>query len=203
MSEQQTNHTPRELISWVNTRITGILSMPEGGAQRALLARLRRGVGKAPGELPELWGVLFEDFPAEWMSGSGQATRSEWAAYIALTLFAMHQQSKDPKTAPMHRKGQSLGRALNRLAGDDHEEKERILRRFRQLAAAADIRGAAYHLRGLVQLLRGADIPLDYAALAWDLYQYQDIERMADVRLRWAQDFYRFNMEENGKEEQA
>lgn len=198
-----TSDTNLTLNSWVNTRITGILSMPEGSTQRALLARLRRGVGKAPGELPELWGVLFEDFPAKWMSVSGQATRSEWAAYIALTLFALHQQSKDPKTTPMHRKGQSLGRALNRLAGGDDEEKERILRRFRQLAAAADIRGAAYHLRGLVQLLRGADIPLDYAALAWDLYQYQDIERMADVRLRWAQDFYRFNMEENGKEEQA
>ena len=133
-----TSDTNLTLNSWINTRITGILSMPEGSAQRALLARLRRGVGKAPGELPELWGVLFEGFPDKWMSGSGQATRSEWAAYIALTLFALHQQSKDPKTAPMHRKGQSLGRALNRLAGGDDEEKERILRRFRQLAAAAE-----------------------------------------------------------------
>ena len=49
-----TSDTNLTLNSWVNTRITGILSMPEGSAQRALLARLRRGVGKAPGELPEL-----------------------------------------------------------------------------------------------------------------------------------------------------
>lgn len=199
MSEQQAKLTPRDLTIWVNNRITRILSMPEGGAQRALLAQLRRGAGKTPGELPELWGVLFEDFPEEWMSAYGAANRFEWAAYIALTLFGLHQQSKNPQTAPMFQRGQTLGRALNRLAGGDEDEKERILRRFKQMATATDIQGAAYHLRGLVQLLRGADIPLDYAALAWDLYQYQNIEHAAAVRLRWAQDFYRTNHEE-GKE---
>ena len=185
-----------QLAAYVEERIDRILSMPEGGPQRALLAELRRGVGKAPGELPALWGILLEDFKDEWMSDRGGASREEWAAYIALTLFALHQQSRNTRALPMHRRGQTLGRALRRMAGEDTDAQERILRRFRQLASAADIRGAAYHLRGLVQLLRAADIPMDYAALARDLYQYQSPEGMADVRLRWAQDFFRMTKDE-------
>lgn len=196
MITEQAKVHPHDLLPWVNTRITRILSMPEGGAQRALLAELRRGVGKAPGELPALWGVLFEGFPAEWMSRHGDASRFEWAAYVALTLFALHQQSKDVKTAPMHQRGLTLGQALNRLAGGDEDTKGRILLRFKQLATATDIKGVAYHLRSFVQLLRSAGIPLDYAAIAWDLYQYQDINKMSTVRLRWAQDFYRVNKNE-------
>lgn len=185
-----------QLAAYVEERIDRILSMPEGGPQRALLAELRRGVGKAPGELPALWGILLEDFKDEWMSDRGGASREEWAAYIALTLFALHQQSRNTRSLPMHRRGQTLGRALRRMAGEDTDAQERILRRFRQLASAADIRGAAYHLRGLVQLLRAADIPMDYAALTRDLYQYQSPEGMADVRLRWAQDFFRMTKDE-------
>ena len=185
-----------QLAAYVEQRIDHILSMPEGGPQRALLAELRRGVGKAPGELPALWGILLEDFPEEWMSDRGGASREEWAAYIALTLFALHQQSRNTRSLPMHRRGQTLGRALRRMAGEDTDAQERILRRFRQLSSAADIRGAAYHLRGLVQLLRAADIPMDYAALARDLYQYQFPEGAADVRLRWAQDFFRMTKDE-------
>ena len=191
-----------KLSGWVERRITRILAMPEGGAQRALLAELRRGVGKAPGELPQLWGVLFEEFPEEWLSERDGASRYEWAAYLALTLFALHQQSRDPKTDPMHKVGQSLGRALSCLAGGDEDARERILRRFQQMATATDIKGAAYHLRGLVQLLRAADIPLDYASLAWDLYQYQSSGSVAAVRLRWAENFYRMNRDETGKEEE-
>ncbi len=198
-----TSDTNRTLSGWTERRIMRILAMPEGGAQRALLAELRRGVGKVPGELPQLWGVLSEDFPEEWLSERDGASRYEWAAYIALTLFALHQQSRDPKAAPMHKAAQPLGRALSRLAGGDEDARERILRRFQQMATATDIKGAAYHLRGLVQLLRAADIPLDYASLAWDLYQYQSSSSVAAVRLRWAQDFYRVNREENGKEEET
>ena len=40
---------------------------------RADMANLRRSIGKKPGELPELWGLLFRDFPEELMSVPGGA----------------------------------------------------------------------------------------------------------------------------------
>lgn len=186
-----------QLAGYVDRRISRILSMPAPGPQKALLANLRRGAGKAPGELPALWGELLEDFPEEWMNSRGAPSRAEWAAYIALTLFAVHQQGNDPAASPMHCAGCPLGRAVRRLVpADDVDAETRILRRFEQMATAVEIQGVSQHLRGIVQLLRAGGIPLDYAALAHDLYQYQFPEAVAGVRLRWAQDFYRRPLED-------
>lgn len=186
-----------QLAGYVDRRIRRILSMSTPGPQKALLANLRRGVGKTPGELPALWGVLLEDFPEEWMNSRGAPSRAEWAAYIALTLFAVHQQGSDTVDSPMHCTGCSLGRAVRRLVpADDVDAESRILRRFKQMATAVEIQGVSQHLRGIVKLLRADGIQLDYAALAHDLYQYQFPEAVAGVRLRWAQDFYRRPLED-------
>ena len=40
----------------------------EGPWSRAMLAKLRRGIGKQPGELPELFEILFMDMPEELMA---------------------------------------------------------------------------------------------------------------------------------------
>ena len=131
------------------------------------------------------------------MNSRGAPSRAEWAAYIALTLFAVHQQGNDPAVSPMHCAGCPLGRAVRRLVpADDVDAEIRILRRFEQMATAVEIQGVSQHLRGIVQLLRAGGIPLDYAALAHDLYQYQFPEAVAGVRLRWAQDFYRQPLED-------
>ena len=48
-----------------------------------------------------------------------------------------------------------------------------------------------HYLRGLIQLLRAEGIPLDYPALAYDLYRYQTPGGAQKARLLWGQDFYR------------
>ena len=97
---------------------------------------------------------------------------------------------------PAHRP-QEVGRAVGRLVpAADVDAETRIRRRVEQMATAVEIQGVSQHLRGIVQLLRAGGIPLDYAALAHDLYQYQFPEAVAGVRLRWAQDFYRRPLED-------
>ena len=186
-----------QLAVYVDRRISRILSMPAPGPQKALLANLRRAAGTPPGAPPPSGGVLLAHVPDAWMRRRGAPSRAEWAAYIALTLFAVHQQGNDPAASPMHCTGCSLGRAVRRLVpADDVDAETRILRRFEQMATAVEIQGVSQHLRGIVQLLRAGGIPLDYAALAHDLYQYQFPEAVAGVRLRWAQDFYRRPLED-------
>ena len=53
---------------------------------RAQLAQLRRGIGRRPGDMPELWGILFKDMPQELMAQYGEPTYAEWATYPALTM---------------------------------------------------------------------------------------------------------------------
>lgn len=157
---------------------------------RAVLARLRRGVGKRLGDLPDLveFVVDTQDVPgAEVDDGPSQA---EVAAYTALTLYAVHQQSRTD--AGMHVSGRPLGRALGRLQTGNKEKDSAVIRRFQAFATAADLRELSTHLRGLVTQLRAKEIGFDYQQLAEDLVGYQEgPESVARVRLRWGRDFFR------------
>ena len=182
--------------------------------RRAELAKLRRGIGHAPGDLPELWGSFLLEMP-ESFQGRSAPSAAEWAVYLALTLYAVHQQGNDQ---PMNRPGpgNTLGRAVRQLAerntpaGQDWTEAS-VLRRFNALATAEEINEISHHLRGMIQLLSAAKdggIPLDYPQLAADLYELQCTDPRyaqipANVRLRWGQDLYRDSKpapEENEKE---
>jgi len=195
-----TESKPATAVSLFDT-VQGVVSRRIDGLQRgycanhsaevAALARLRRGLGKQPGELldilefttaPELVGNWRDDKPS----------RAEIAAHHCLTLFAMHQQSQ---SQPMHRSGHRLGKALRRLVGSDQLKPENpVVRRFAMLGTADTLDEVVHHLRGLVQLLRAntTPIPLDYGLLAKDLLAWQYPSGPARVRLRWGRDFYTF-----------
>ena len=192
-------------------RLHWLWALPDN-QRRAELAKLRRGVGHAPGDLPELWGSLLRGMPEDFQGRSGPS-HAEWAVYLALTLYAVHQQGNDQ---PMNRPGNTLGRAVRQLAernttaGQDWTEAS-VLRRFNALATAEEITEISHHLRGMIQLLSAAKdggIPLDYPQLAADLYELQCTDPRytqlpANVRLRWGQDLYRDSKpasEENEKE---
>ena len=185
------------------------LSQDNAAAARGDLANLRHGVGRFPGELPSLWGMLFAGLPEEMLGRYGEPSKEEWAIYSAMTLYALHQQGRDPRNDSVLSKGKdvSLGRAAARLAaklGGDTASRERVGRRFYQVALAPDIAAMAYYLRGFIQILRAEGVDLDYPMLAKDLYQYQFNEGPRAVRLRWGQDFYAIEKqdeEEKGKEE--
>ena len=169
--------------------------------RRAELAKLRRGIGHAPGELPELWGCFLLGMP-ESFQGRSAPSAAEWAVYLALTLYALHQQGEE--NISMNEKGCTLGRAVRLLAqnsaaaAQDWTESS-VLRRFNALATAEEITEISHHLRGMIRLLSAAKdggIPLDYPQLAADLYELQCTDPRyaqipANVRLRWGQDLYR------------
>ena len=204
-----TGSSARELVERdTQKRLFRLYNLPEH-PQKAALANLRRGVGRVPGDLPELWGEFLLDFPQELESKTGTPTRAEWAVSLALTLYALHQQGRDVRREPMHREDQSLGRAVRRLVkpGEDPQDAA-VLRRFQALTSAASMREVSQHLRGIIQILRSEGIALDYVRLAADLYDLQFPEASQRVRLRWGQDYYRTpadaeelkNQEEEGKQ---
>lgn len=166
------------------------------GSGKAMLAEIRRGTGKVPGELPSTWGILFQGMPEEMYSINGEPSRAEWAIYTALTLYALHQQGNDPSQKNMNEKNMGLGTAVSMLCKNaegryTEEDRERITRRFLPLATAKSMPELSHHLRGMVQLLKSKGIPLDYPALAVDIYRYQFEETANQVRLQWGQDYYR------------
>ncbi|MFR8086899.1 MAG: type I-E CRISPR-associated protein Cse2/CasB [Lachnospirales bacterium] len=186
---------------FVRQRIEWLERIPEP-QQKAMLANLRRGIGRSPGDMPELWGVFLQDMPPEMQQERGDATREEWAIYLALTLYALHQQGYSiSKNENMNQEGVSLGNAVGQLIKPEEDPVENsVLRRFNALATASDIRECAHHLRGMVQLLRANTIPLDYPKLAQDLYVLQFKDSAPNVRLHWGQDYYRVFQSKEKKE---
>ena len=186
----------QDVRTYTEQRLRRLQTLPDN-QRRAELAKLRRGVGHRPGELPALWGSFLLGMP-EGFQGKNGPSHAEWAVYLALTLYAVHQQGND---RPMNCPGNTLGRAVRQLAernaGKDWEESS-VLRRF------------SHHLRGMVQLLSAAKdgaIPLDYPQLAVDLYGLQCTDPRytqipANVRLRWGQDLYRETKNASSEEEE-
>ena len=174
----------------VRQKIKQLQDLPEH-PRKAALANLRRGVGRVPGDLPELWGSFLLGMPQELQSTGGEPTRAEWSIYLALTLYAMHQQGNELPEKSMNKEGVKFGSAVHRLVDpEDQPEKNGVFRRFNALATASSIQEVSQHLRGMIQLLRANDIPLDYPQLAADLYNLQFPDSSARVRLRWGQEYY-------------
>jgi hypothetical protein len=57
---------------------------------KAALAALRRGIGKKPGDIPELLGYVLPTY--EIVPNHDLETMVEQAVYTVLTLYAFHQQ---------------------------------------------------------------------------------------------------------------
>lgn len=177
------DETAREVGSTVDRRIRRLQSLSEH-PRRAVLANLRRGVGRAPGELPELWGSFLADMPEEFFGRGGAPSEAEWAVYLALTLYALHQQGQ---TRPMCVQEEGLGRAVRRLSADPEDG---VYRRFCALVTAGGMEEISHHLRGLIQLLRDKSLPLDYPQLARDLYRLQFPQSAPGVKLQWGQEYF-------------
>ena len=178
----------QQVASTVTGQINRLQRLPEH-PRKAALANLRRGVGHLPGELPELWGSFLQDMPQEFFSRSGEPTAAEWAVYLALTLYAMHQQGHE---TPMCIPGEGLGRAVRRLSdrkGEDPQDSG-AYRRFCALITAGSMEELSHHLRGLIQLLSSEGLALDYPKLALDLYLLQLTDSASGVKLRWGQEYF-------------
>ena len=182
--------TIQQIRNYMAHRLSWLLTQAEH-PQKAILSNLRRGVGHIPGDQPELWGVFLQDFPPELESQNGIPTQAEWAIYLALTFYALHQQGHGLPENNMHQKDVRFGRAVRSLVklGEQPEDCS-VLHRFNALATAGSMPECAQHLRGIIQLLRTGGIPLDYVQLAEDLYWLQNPVTAQRVRLRWGQDYY-------------
>lgn len=155
----------------------------EDSRARAELAHLRKGAGRQPGEDPAIWHLTSLEVPP-YVGDS--PTREEIAVHTALTLYAIHQQSKD---APMHQRGRGLGHAARALVGTGEEANESFRKRFNALVTSSTITELRHHLRTFVSLLRSHEIPLDYALLTGDVVQFQRPGGASTVRLHWAREF--------------
>lgn len=192
-SEEQEPHAPRsprrlgDVGRLVENRIRGPRGLqnryPDESSGRAEMAALRAAVTKTPGQDPEIWHLT--SVPGT--DGAGdEPTREEWAVHTAMTLYAVHQQSR---TEPMCISGQGIGHAARELIGPAKEENPSARARFNALVTSTTLSELRSHLRSLASQLRSKKIALDYAMLADDLVAFQRPGGAKNVRLRWSRQY--------------
>jgi CRISPR system Cascade subunit CasB len=200
-------------------RVSGVVTdlqqryISNQSSARGQLAKLRRAISNAPGTDPDVWNVVARCLPQEMVGRYDEGiTPGEWAAHIAVALFAVHQQSlekpmhqvSDAKEAVFH----GLGHAVNELAyinkknqqGEELEPGE-MPRRFSALVTAESIDEVAHYARQIVQQLRSVEVPLDYGRLAGQLYVFQYSYLRDRVRLEWAREFAQWRPQQDEKDE--
>ena len=151
---------------------------------RGELAALRSAVAREPGEVPDTWELTQVEVP----DNAGDApTREEIAVHTAMTLYAVHQQSR---TDPMFHPGKGLGHASRELIGPPDQENPSARKRFNAMVTSTTITELRHHLRDLVSLLRARGITLDHAMLADDIVRFQRPGGAKDVRLAWARQYH-------------
>ena len=165
---------------------------------KAMLAKLRQSVGRQPESNPDVWGILFDGLDERLLSRDGNLSDAEGAIYTALTLYAVHQQGKPVK---MNSGNDSFGAAIKKLLNPDGSNAQAVKRRFDAMATAKDYIELSYYARGMVQMLKTKDIPLDYGQFASDLYSFHLPDTKNRVLLRWGEDYYRKEKVANEKEE--
>lgn len=193
-----TTETPKTIsLTWVGTFVDQRVREIQEGYRLdnpravATLARLRRGAGKEIGDTPDLWGLILDDrFYADAPPLKEKDMEvAENSAHIALTLYAIHQQSR--RDDRMHQRGWGLGEAVRRLMPSS-EIDEPLRKRFVQVGHAVTYKALAQRLREIVTLLRRDAIPLDYGLLADQLYQFRTPQGAQRVRTAWGRGFHAY-----------
>ena len=96
---------------------------------RANLAGIRNSINKPLSNAEEVWPILFESLPEEFLSKDGSLTAEENAILLTLQLYAIHQQGSSISVLMDENEDnwKNLGYSLNSLRkGDDSLAIDRI-----------------------------------------------------------------------------
>lgn len=159
---------------------------------RAALAALRRGLGKAPGEAADLYPYL-----VPWLPRLPANPWQEDAYYLVASLFGWHPLSWRGAEGDGDRaRSTNLGVSFARLAGE--AEGAGVERRFVALLNA-DRDDLPEHLRHGVGLLKAHEVPVDWAQLLHDVQGWGWPSR--SVQRGWARAFWGRTSGDGGEQE--
>ncbi|NJQ13503.1 type I-E CRISPR-associated protein Cse2/CasB [Streptomyces bohaiensis] len=162
--------------TWRIDKTNGAKLVPPGQD----LAAMRSGLGQTAGTVPALW-------PYYVTPTDGRRTAQLDAEHAALSLFGLHQQSRQ---TPMHKPGTNLGDALRGLRHHDSVSEDALDRRVAALVNATSVATLLYRLRGLITQLRSIGQPLDYSRLAQDINDWRHPQARQRVRRAWGLAYY-------------
>ena len=178
--------------------ISRIVHMGNESSRKAILANIRKSIGKELTDMTDIWKILFENLPEDFLGTTGKATFEENAIISTLQIYAISMQGSKSSYDTEEKLG-NMGQSLSilRIIGDC----EPIDQRFNTMVTSSNYEEFTYHLRSLIKILKSKSIvKIDYSKLAKDLFLYQSgFEK--EIKLQWARSFYKKINVKNQEEE--
>lgn len=144
---------------------------------RAALAALRRGLGKTPGEVSQMFPYV-----ASYTSHLSDKQADNY--YLVASLFALHQKIWAIDNLPEWQT--NFGASFAKLKHNPNAS-ESIEKRFTALLNCR-LEDLSSHLRHAVSLLKSHEIAINWLQLLKDLQQWENDNRI--VQRRWAKAFW-------------
>jgi CRISPR system Cascade subunit CasB len=141
------------------------------------LAKLRRGLGKRPWEVPDMFPFVVPRLPAE------EHSWRDSCYFLVASLFASHPLSAKPENGVTP----DFGATVAQLRDTDGTGSESVERRFSILLVSSEDE-LPDRLRSAVGLLRTRQIPIGWTQLSRDLINWNSQWRT--VQRRWARSFW-------------
>jgi CRISPR system Cascade subunit CasB len=161
-----------------------------GIRKAAVLARLRKSIGKPLSEAEDVWPLLFENLPQEFLGQNGRETFKEKAIYTTLQLYALCMQGAAESVKSDSGYRGSVGMSLR--SGRNPEDSKALDRRFGALITANTFEEMAYHLRQMLKIVKShTGMTVNFPRLASDLLSFQ-YGNQRKIGFQWAQDYYAY-----------
>lgn len=179
-------------------KLTSDLSSSSSKAQ---IANLRNSIGKPVSQTIDIWPIIFEYFPQEFLGKDKVLSFEEKAILNTLQLFALYQKGVSESAYKYNEESipfANIGKSLSNLrTGDDIKAVDR---RFNAMITSTTYEELIYHLRQMIKLLKSklkTDVFINFPELTNDLYWYlRGYEE--NVKLKWAKSYYSSNMKLEG-----
>ncbi|MCC6095445.1 MAG: type I-E CRISPR-associated protein Cse2/CasB [Eubacterium sp.] len=187
----------RESVWRVTNQIIEKIEQGEkyGVQKSAVLARLRNSIGKPLSEAEDVWPILFENLPYQFLSKNGYETSEEKAIYTTLQLYAVCMQGSAGSVISNPVYNGSIGMSLRN--GRDPEDSKALDRRFGAMITADTFEEMAYHLRQMLKVVKShTGMIINFPRLASDLLYFQ-LGNQRKICFRWAQDYYSSGKQDN------
>ena len=197
-------HKNNPTIYHVTSKIIGQLSkILDTSAGKATLANLRNSIGKDPSEAIEIWPIMLENMPDEFLGRDGNLTAEEKAILNTLQLYALYQQGIPESVATdkeIH-KWENMGTSFSNLREDDNRVSAD--RRFNTMVTSTTYDELSYHLKQMFGLLRSrskGQVKVDFPKLSQDLFWFI-LGSEGNIRIAWPREYYRNRNVEKEKDE--
>lgn len=193
MENKTEKTTCYQITSKILYQISSLKSLGTGSQYKAILANLRNSIGRPISQSIDVWRIMYEYLPEDFLGSTSKMTYEEISILNTLQLYALYMQAGQEKNEQKQELSNfdNMGYSLRVLRqSDNHISMDR---RFNIMITATSYDEFIHHLRQMIKLLKKyPTTDINFPLLSQDLYSFL-LGYGEDIRIKWSRKYYSNN----------